>query len=312
MNVWDPADQIISESTFLTQIKELEVKFKSYEDHPDKIPKTVRNLKVAIAVSILVSLALMVTTSSQFVLIPIFIAAGAFGAYRMHIKKIQVDMANLLIARRSGWIYNPAEERGRWGYLAEKFPDIFQTGTHSQQIEDQFWGAVDVRGRMTDFWAGVFKFEVKHGKSSTTVRKTVIVMRAPEPAKHPLYIQSNVLFSPLFSLSLRAVPDTENVAFNKAFSVYAKRDEPSAEIEAVRLISPAVQERLLQLKQEHGPFSLLMQDDAIIFSFSKIFFKTKYTDFFKAVSLDQRDQDEIQGFLKSLFGSVGDMMRFLD
>jgi hypothetical protein len=117
---------------------------------------------------------------------------------------------------------------------------------------------------------------------------------------------------PLTGIFTHTARKTENVEFNKYFSTFTPDSDITTEQEVARLISPAMQERLLELKKQYNSFSLLLQDDVAFFIFSGVLLKAKYSDLFKSSNLDDRDINDFEEMFKKIFNVMGDMLRFLD
>ena len=315
MKLWDPADQEISEESFDRQVSVLENKFQEYQQHPGKIAKQNQMWLMVGVLGIAIAILIMYFFQALFRLAfaVVFISFAPWGLFQKKVNELQGDVVNLLIARSHGWIYNPDPDKSRWGYLGTKFPQIFLRGDRDQYLEDQYWGSISETGKALEFWLGIFHFTIKAGKSSVPFIKTTIAVHLPETLQNPFYLHSRTMEASMTGLFRHKAMQTENLAFNKEFDIYTNdEDQVGAEAEAIRLISPAVQERLLKLKAEHGSFSLLFQGDVVIFSFSGALLKREYTTFFKAVALDPRDEAQHQALFSDLFGLIGGMMRFLD
>lgn len=309
MNIWDPAQDIIAADNFNEATQKLEAKLAKLQANPGAIR---RNKRVMIALGIIISIIGIVATMKYGIdwqVILLGIVPWSF--YSGYILAIQNRLIKLSLAKANGWIYNPKKDKDRWQRLKNRFVKIFDDG-RGQYITEQYWGNYDINGTSTSFWSGDFIFTVGSGKSSTTYTENVVAIKLPIQIKHPFYLkpeQSILLGRDLF---YKRDIQTESNQFNRSFEVRAV-NVTSKETEIINMLSPAVQENLLELLKKHGPFYLLFQHDAAIFRFRmKFLFQGTKTNLFKSVNIEPEDHQTMNNKFKELFLIIGNVLKYLD
>ena len=84
------------------------------------------------------------------------------------------------------------------------------------------------------------------------------------------------------------------------------------EPEIVRVLSPSIQVRLLELQKREWGLEVLFVNDTMLFSFSGKLLKNMRSNFFKKVEIHSADIDAVQNRLREVFLLGIDMARFLD
>lgn len=307
---WDPVGPTVTPATFRQAIEKLDKKLQSLREHPRRMLWIMRGLWIFGIVATLLLLAAPLVFDTQHWNVDgriiIFFFAPALG-YRAYIKKLQTDMVCHLFADQHGWVYNPDDSHVHWSALASAFPQIFRKGTGGQAVTDEFWGNVQIEGSSYAFWQAVFQFTVRQGKSSTTYHQEAIAFRLPRKIAATL-----VLTPEHFSFFGKDDLKVESSDFNKTFNISCPGMDGAKQQEVVRALSPAVQTGLLDLRKGRGAFSLWLQNEAIVFCFVKARPAATHTNFFKSVSIDPRDEDELNAHVKQLLTITGELLKYLD
>ena len=313
---WDPVGEAVTVKTFVKQNELLQERLKSIQQNPYKLKRNRSLLWLLACVGealVLFLLYLYFSNSlgsrryermSGVVILP-FLPVFAYIAY---IKKLQNDLVCSLFAQTHGWVYNPDPSQAHWKLLAASFPAIFNKG-HSQYVEDEFWGSIEVEGVVYNFWKAPFVFTEGGGKHSHTYTRDAIAFRLPRK-----FDASLILTPEGFHLFGDGKDDvkTESVAFNHTFTISCPGMNESKRQDIVRALSPAVQTRLLDLHTKRGNFSLELQRDMIVFSFERYKSPLYHTDFFRKVEIDPRDTDVLQNDLRDILSVTSDMLRYMD
>src|SRR3989338_5122526 len=85
--------------------------------------------------------------------------------------------------------------------------------------------------------------------------------------------------------------ETESAEFNSAFAVFYKGEKMERELDIIKVLSPAVQIKLLELKRSQGPFGIGFRGEVMFVVFRPNLFKKMRTNFFKKTELDPRDEE---------------------
>lgn len=321
--IWDPVGEAITLNSFHGMRQELEETVKKYLKNPN-LPR--RNLFLfCIPIVITAVLALFIPSFAFAVakiddgngimlfLLP-FVPATIY-VYRIF--QLQRDMINMLIAAQEHWIYSPGERADRWLNMKNKFPELFQKGNTGQNLQDEFWGKHRGKKYTADFWCGIFEYVVesqgtKGRRSRTTYRKNVFGFKLGKKLKTDFRLEPEHLGNKILNFFRRKEIDTESVAFNQAFAVFYNGEKIREQLEIVKILSPSVQVRLLELKAQYGSFVMQFRDDAVMIMFPGRILKRMKTNFFLQVAVDSRDKEAIRDRLNNILEISGDILRFLD
>ena len=308
-NFWDPAGEQVNVQTFERQRAKLIQKLAQLQADPVKLRRT-RRLLLFGALS-LSALFLFFMYKDHFFNFQFFIYPFIpIGIYSIHIKRLQEDLIGCLVALTHQWIYSPDESTTHWKALAAKFPSLFNKGNWlSQHVENEFWGKVEIDGTTYDFWKAPFVYQVGSGKHSRTVTEDAIAFRLPRA------VHGNLLLMPeglhLFGEGKDDVK-TESIEFNNTFVISCPNIDETKKINIIRALSPAVQEKLLDLNKKRGRYSLALNEDNIVFCFQNYISSMRYTNFFTKVEIDPRDTEALQQDFRTLVGVAGDILRYMD
>jgi hypothetical protein len=222
-----------------------------------------------------------------------------------------------MIANRQGWHYCPAESHERWLRFAEAYPEIFQKGNKDQNLQDEFWGITEGQGHKADFWSGIFEYVIetegdKGRKNRQTKHCNVFALRLSKVLKCDFCLRPESLGAKIRNWFTRKEIDTESADFNRNFAVYYNGKKVEEELEIIKTLSPSVQMRLIEMKEQFGKFTLLFRRDVVLISFNGRLLKRMRTNFFRQVAVDTRDSEALTERLKSVLEVSADIARFLD
>ncbi len=323
---WDPASRTINPETFKAENNTLAQQYQTHLKNPT-YPRTHRRNLILLGVlgaSII---------GAGFYFFPHIIFGGGDSdlgilgilvlpfvpAYLYHrkIKALQKDLIKMIMAQKNKWVYFPNESTEHWQIMAQKFPNIFQKGDEDQHLHDEFWGQFKAGNQSIDFYQGIFQFTiVTHGskgrKHRTIKTKTIFSLKLNKTLKTTFSLEPEGLGSKLRSWFTRKEIDTESTEFNKTFAVYYNGQKADKQLDIIKALSPSVQSRLLQLKEQEGKYGVYFQENAVFFVFDGPLFHTMHTNFFRTVEINPEDQKYLKAKLKTILAITGNMVPFLD
>ena len=237
--------------------------------------------------------------------------------YVYKIFNLQRDLIKLMIAKEHDWIYSPQESSGRWACLARKFPEFFRQGDQGQNLSDEFWGKFNSQKQMVYFWSGIFTYQkvfraAKGKKRTTTYRQNALAIKLNKKIKADFRLVSENIFLSFLNFFRKKEIDTESAEFNKSFAVFYAGRKMENELDIIKVLSPAVQVKLLQLKNDEGKYSVLFRGEVAIFLFSGRLLKRMRANFFRKVELDPRDQEKLNKKINVILEITSGIAPYLD
>jgi|GEM_PF-1934646 len=343
LKIWDPAEQHITETRFEEVNQKIQKKFEFYKQHPKRIK---RNAALFVLLGLIgngLMAALFYFNPDLFwaiilggggddegfpAVLAIPWAPLAWYVFRIH--KLQRDLVKKIIADKRDWVYNPEPRKVAWLELKKKFPKIFDKGTGSQELEDEFWGKFHTASQERDFYSGIFHYAITrgHGKNKKTTHyyQTIFAIRLEKVLKNALLLVPEKKSDRFWrSLGIGSDVNVESAAFNEAFKVF-KNGEPNQEemLSIFQKLTPAVQEQLVDLSKQHKDSSIYFAGDTFLFSRKGMLFPSKkgltlnkhsvkmHTNFFKKVELDPRDEEYLQERFDTLLSIASNVAKYLD
>jgi phage pi2 protein 07 len=238
--------------------------------------------------------------------------------YIGRILSLQRDLIKIIIADEYNWVYSPDKRRNRWMDLVRVYPELFKRGNRDQNFQDEFWGKFSGKRQMVDFWSGMFEYTTERGsgkhRSKSTYRKYVVALRLNKKLKSDFLLKPNSIEAWFLSFVRKNENiNTESVDFNKCFSVFYNGNKIEKQLEIIKTLSPSVQEKILNMREEQGKFSLQFRGETVLFVFSGYLLRRMKTNFFlRGVRLDPRDAKTIQDRMNSILDISSEIVPFLD
>jgi len=240
-----------------------------------------------------------------FILLFFFIFAVAFlGIYFEEINNLKQDVVKSEVAKKRGWLYDPAIDEVVGFNLAAMFPKIFNLGDE-RFVDDQLWGSFDVDGVTKNFYSGIYCYTVINKNSKGGENKVkhfsnffAINLEKRLPVNFLLYPES--IFSRVSQKFNNHEIEVESIEFNKIFAFdYAGRKDEQA-VEIVKVLSPAVQLELVDLSKKGKNLSVYFVDGVLIFSFKGKLFKKLKTQLIGGLNLVDDDLKFFDDYLQSI------------
>lgn len=316
--IWDPFVGSIGKESLQHKGKKIQKKLDKYLENPG-LP--IRNLLLCSLPGILTLGSLVIGFSFFFDLLSIpphlyiflvFLSFTPVFFYYGYIHNLERDLVKLLVARKKQWAYNPDESAARWTLSLKKFPRFFTRGNQGQNLQDEFWGTFEE----IDFYQSIFRYQRRtgHGKRRRvkTYHKTVFAIKLPKNIRNEFQLEPAPLtsWSP-FKRKTQTL-STESHEFNQYYKVTYNGQSGHEAINIIRTLSPALLEKLINLKKSQGETDIYFKGESVIFMFSGRLLPKMKTNFFKKVELDDRDQEFIEKRLENIFKISQEMLKYLD
>lgn len=300
---WDPAGDIIQAGMFDGDIVKIQKRIQNLKNNPNLYYKW---MMLCLIPGILISVV------AYFLQGPFYEYAGnivwAFivpiSVFLFYIKKISIDIVKLAIANKKNWLFSPNFDLSRVQRLKNVFPELFKIG-HSHGIEDQFWGTIAYNEKEIPFWSSYFEYTVGHGKHKKVYNRNLIAVPLPSTSltgDFSIVSDSFELFGDTGSAF-----HTESVAFNKAFDIHLNADKA----QVVRLLSPVVQEKCLQLKKDLQLDSIIWKSNTILFNFRTNLFSIKKSIWHPA-QLENLKTQSLETSFSMVLTTIMTMRKYVD
>lgn len=303
----------VSTAAVASKIQKLHSAFLFYQKNPDIWPKRIRMFgwmmgSVAVAGAVvafsigsdLVEIVLQATGAVLFIL-------GGFLFAMLNITEgVKKDMTKLLIAEKNGWMFDPELSIARLNALQKKFPILRRGG--GKGIDDQYWGTTEINGKQIDFWMALHHYEVKQGKHTSAHVATLMAFRLPRPAEHPFYIREGVDGPFTFKKDIQL----ESVQFNDVFIVKYVGEDQTNVTDLLRILTPATQQRFVELAKKFDYFNASFSGDAVLFSLNSDLLTPFEVSVFDKFEVNPRDEQLMHERMAEMFNLAGEIIKFVD
>src|SRR3989344_5120039 len=301
---WDPLGENIRKDTFNLHSQILIKKAEEYKKHPYRLKRN-KYLLLLLAAAIIIGYIVLskffyreLITVIIFSLAPLFIYTGIINGF-------QQNFILFLMCQENYWVYNPQDDSNRFLKLKSAFPDFFDVG-HSQRVEDQIWGFIK-NGQKNHFWLSTFIYVTGSGKHRTTHKHNIFMLQLHIPLPLNFKLFKKNIFS-IFGNDLK----TESEEFNKLFRIRIDNNQPEAELILLKILSPSVQVRLIQLANQFPLDKVGFYGDIMVLDFHDEIWKSRYTDFFKEIKVDERDKSYFNKLVQTMISIPMEMLQFID
>ena len=315
--VWDPALEV-NLDTIRTNSAKIEAKYLQLQKNPKKIKNQFLLAYSILIIGIIIGVLILITTGSfQVTFFLIFFLSFPIFFLHSSYKSLSVDIIKLQIAEQKSWVYNPEHDRTKWSSLRRVFPEIFTEGNENQYVEDQFWGTTKVKNKAFHFHSGLFSYDVvtrdsKGRRHTTTYKKHYISLYTPKKLKCRFHLHPEGAFSKIGNIFTKKEIKTESNAFNKTFAFSYKGSKGENAQEIVKTLSPAIQDKLVELSKRKNGTEVLFNDNTITFRFDGIFFKNLHTNLKKSLKINSKDLEYIDQELSTLSEISSEVIQYLD
>lgn len=297
LNIWDPLSNNIDSNTFLNQQKDLLNTLNFYRKNPYvfKIIFVICCLIPVIAVIIFIR----TPYDLRFLLICLVPPIVYYG----YVKRLQEQIILYLLCEKNNWQYNPADDSQSTQEFAKSFPEVFDKG-HDQTFDEQVWGMIKSANGEDSFWSGKFEYVTGSGRSQTTHTEYVFIFKLSRPLSVEFSLDRAGIFK-AFEEHIK----TESEDFNNTFRIVYNDLKDQTEI--IKILSPSVQTRMIDFSKKYHTNQITFVANLMIIVLSQDIWKTKYTNFLKNVSIDERDEDNYFQSLRDMAELPTEMIQFI-
>lgn len=218
------------------------------------------------------------------------------------IKSMEKDLIKLSYAKKNGFLYNPDRNFSKYSPMLSKFPELFRKGNIKHNFEDQMWGTYD--GKIP-FYTSVFSYtnvthDNKGNRHEHTYYDYCFFIKLAKPMNKRFMLVKEGIGSKIANLFTKKEINTESIEFNKffAFKYEGKKVEEGSEI--VKILSPAVQSSLVNLRKQFGGVEVLFTTDCVGFSFDRDLFRHFRSNLSKTGEIDPEVNEKVSGMIKTL------------
>lgn len=227
-------------------------------------------------------------------------------------QSLSKDIIKIQVAQSNNFLYDPYSDYKKWFDLSKLYPEIFQKGNSSQHVEDQFWGSLTKNSIDHYFYSGIFTYTIRtqNGKnsSSTTYNTHFFSIKLNKKINTRFCLCRESIFSRFSKKEI----NTESIEFNKRFSFLYDGKKSEKSLEIVKQLSPAVQEKIIELDKKTKGMNILFTQDCVIFLFTGFLLKRSKTNLFKSVEINEEDKNFISNKLDTLIDISSDISHYLD
>jgi hypothetical protein len=307
---WDPVNAYY-DGVVKVNCDKLEKKYDKIKNNP-KFPKF---LFFSFLIGIFLSLFLIFIISELFVILLIISIIGTPLIYS-HYKSIAKDIIKYEIAKQNNWFYDPYKSTAKWNALRSKIPEIFNKGTDSQFVEDQFWGKIEYENMVYDFYSGVFVYTITShsdkNRSSTTYNTHFFIIKNDHELNNEFNVVPNNFFRKIFNKITKKHITTSSIEFNKAFTFSYRGKKIEKENDIIKYINPKVQTKLLDLKDKKGSYSVSFKKNYVVYLFTGLLVKKLKTNFIKSHKLNEEDELHVKTQITSVINDTNEIMHHLN
>lgn len=298
IQLWDPLDDQITVDTYKTEQNALLKKKQTYENNPYL-------LRMYLGLWVLVALVcfclIFITGVVQFVVgvVPIFL-------FYQSVMRSEEELILYLLCEKNNWAYNPSANYNRAQDLATLTPEIFNFG-YDQNVEEQVWGIVkNNMGIDSHFWTANFCYTTGSGKNTKTYTQYICMFRLHKAVEVAFSLTPAGIFNK-FEDHIK----TESEEFNSIFQIQADSSDSTQKELIIQILSPSVITRLIDFSGKYSTKIIKFQYGVMIIVLEHKIWKTSYTNFFKQIAIDPRDETVFYNSLMDMAELPTEMVQFI-
>jgi hypothetical protein len=310
--LWDPTESINLER-IKSQCINLEAQYKYLQHNPNVIKYQYKSGIIVGVIGTLIGILPLLFYSIQVGFYFICISWFYLIAQKSFYTDITKDIIKLQLANKKNWLFDPLQNKTKWSHLKKMFPLVFKKGDQNQRVENMFWGNFLYNNKSHYFHAGELSYDIQklgiNGKYRKVKQTEHYIIVYNEKNIHSTFMLIPETFKSKFN---KKEIKTESHEFNRRYSFVYEGSKFSKELNIVKILSPAVQEKLLTLCRKNEDISILFHKNTIVFNLKGPMFKEIHTNFKNNSAIDQRDIDLIDSKLTNLTEISSGIIKYLD
>lgn len=311
---WDPVEEV-RVVDLIDKCAKVKAEYEYFQKHRHEIRKNLSFKIIIVFIVIAVVVSFFMTPIVITFSILSFILAVSYLISNCGIDKFAKDIININVAEDEGWVYNPDEDNKKWKALSKKYVRIFNRGSSTHHIHDQFWGELGIGDKKTAFNFGLFSFETGSYASKYDVPTT--------HSSHYFILKLNKKINSSFNvfrantlIKLQRKFSRSKISFLKDFSdkftVIYDKDDKQSNNEALKLFSRELQRKIVELDNGDNIKEILFEGDVVVFLFKDELIKDVNTNILKSSLINNSDIIKIRSKLRSIVNTMSQILKTLD
>lgn len=295
--VWDPLNEKITSQSFGEEQRYLLNEYESYKKRPYL-------LKLFLAFWIILAIVFLIFIIITGI-VQLVIGFAPVILYYGYVMKRQEKLILYLICEKNQWAYNPGTIYNRAADFVILLPLLFKYG-YDQNLDEQIWGRITSQSSTVDFWSSEFEYTTGSGRSARAHTEYIFIFRLARSMPINFTLEKAGLLR-----TFEEYIKTESDEFNKIFQIESDTTDTESKQQIIRILSPSVITRLIDFSKSYKPKKITFQGDIMAIALKDKIWKTKYTNFFKQVTIDPRDETQMYESLKEMAELPSEMIQFI-
>jgi hypothetical protein len=297
---WDPIQKnTICSQTYQVEQQDLMNKLQQLRSKQNLM----RNLILLLCIPVAVLLVMAMFHDFIFQLFAVGFAPAFM--YYSYIRNLQEEILLSMICEKYGWVYNPKKDTERPSLFSSLLPKIFDFG-YDRNLDEQIWGNITHNDKTTAFWSSKFEYTTGSGKSRHTYHTYIFAFKLAKPV-----LENFTLGRPGLLRMFEGSIKTESVDFNNTFQIEGYDNDIDVKSKIIQILSPSVQTRLIDFAKSYSTDKIVFQDEMMVIVLPNKLWKTQYTDLFKQVAIDERDENLIYTALMNMAELPTEIIQFI-
>ena len=251
---------------------------------------------------------------SVVIIFPIvFLLSVPYFIFNIYLTSVSGPILKLEIARANNWLYNPKEDYRSYEELSENYGEIFGKVFGKKSVKDQFWGTIMKGSKKHFFYTGTYYYSKFGGdKDKDFNTETFIGVRLNKTINSRFYLHPETTYDRIGNMFTNKELNTESIEFNKHFAFSYNGEKSEEGLNIIQTLSPAVQQKLIDLKKMTGSIRILFSEDSVFFSFKEVIDDFYDFDLLEDIEIPKKSKEELENKIKTLIDISTDIAKYLN
>lgn len=300
---WDPVDRKITQDSFVDDRQPIAEELRNYKANHNNLRLNIFILSMIAAGPLIFLIFILISGDlNKYLFYLCFLCFLPIIFYIKITNRLQDKLILFLLCEKNKWVYKPEGSESINKFITA-YHQVFDKG-RDQYFQDQIWGSLLDKEEIK-FWTGTFCYIVGSGKSQQTYEHPVFMLKLKDK------MQTNFFLDATNSSKSKVNIKTESNEFNDRFKIICEIDDASFKNQILKILSPSVQVRLVDFGNTYPVARIYFQKDVMILEFVKKIWNRKYTNFYKEVQIDHRDEESYCLAIKKMFSIPSEMIQFI-
>jgi hypothetical protein len=152
----------------------------------------------------------------------------------------------------------------------------------------------------------VFHFTTGSGRSQQLHTEDTFIFQLPNPIPVNFSLAKAGIFRE-FEEHIK----TESEEFNKTYRIISDNNDENTQMQIIKILSPSVQTRMIDFSKKYKDPYIYFCNNVLAIVFNGEMLKGKYTNFFRKVDIDQRDEDRLDTAILDMAELPSEMVQFI-